>query len=85
MAEGKCVICGRLGYMHLHHIFEGSLRKRSDRYGMTCFLCPVCHIGERGVHMNAALNVKLKRAGQRKFEKSHSREDFIKIFGKSYL
>ena len=85
MAEGKCTLCGKLGYMHVHHIFEGSLRKRSERYGMVCLLCPYCHIGDNGVHMNEKLNRKLKRAGQRKFEEKYSREDFIKIFGKSYL
>ena len=85
MAEGKCTICGKLGYMHIHHIFEGSLRKRSERYGMVCKLCPYCHIGDNGVHMNEKLNKALKRAAQKKFEKTHTREEFIMLFGKSYL
>ncbi len=85
MAQGVCVLCGRKGYMHEHHIFEGSLRKRSERYGMMCMLCPYCHIGDNGVHLNEKLNKKLKRAAQAKFEKTHSREDFIKLFGRSYL
>jgi 5-methylcytosine-specific restriction endonuclease McrA len=85
MVEGKCAICGRLGYMHIHHIFEGSLRKRSERYGMIVKLCPYCHIGDNGVHLNEKKNRALKRAAQAKFEKTHSREDFIKLFGRSYL
>ena len=85
MAEGKCVLCGRVGFMHEHHIFEGSFRKRSERYGMVCKLCPYCHIGDHGVHLDQKVNRKLKRAAQRKFEQTHSREDFIKLFGRSYL
>ena len=85
MPEGRCVLCGRLGYMHRHHIFEGSLRKRSERYGMVCLLCPYCHTGDFGVHMDEKLNKKLKRAAQRKFEREHTREEFIKLFGRSYL
>ena len=85
MPDGKCTFCGRLGKMHVHHIFEGSLRKRSERYGMTCLLCYYCHVGDNGVHLNENLNRKLKRAAQRKFEKTHTREDFIKLFGRSYL
>lgn len=86
MAEGKCVICGKVGFMHVHHIFEGSLRKRSERYGMTCLLCPYCHVySPNSVHLNENTNKKLKRAAQRKFEREHTREDFIKLFGRSYL
>ena len=86
MPHGKCVLCGKVGFVHLHHIFEGSLRKRSERYGMTCLLCPVCDVyGDHSVHMDENTNRKLKRAAQRKFERKHTREDFIKLFGRSYL
>ena len=87
MPEGRCVLCGKLGYMYEHHIFEGNgRRKRSERYGMTCLLCYHCHTGDNGVHMNEKLNKKLKRAAQRKFENEvGTREEFIKLFGRSYL
>jgi len=36
-------------------------------------------------HHNKAINDRLKREGQMKFEETHSREDFRMIFGKNYL
>ena len=37
------------------------------------------------VHMNRAEDLKLIKMAQRKFEETHSREEFREIFGKSYL
>jgi hypothetical protein len=86
MPYGKCVLCGRVGNMHKHHIFEGDRRQRSERYGMTCLLCPPCHVHtDVAVHRCRETDLKLKRAAQRKFEREHTREGFIKLFGRSYL
>lgn len=40
-----------------------------------------------GVHgkYGKELNLKLKRDCQRKYEEKHTREDFIKLIGRSYL
>ena len=38
-----------------------------------------------GVHNDAKLDLEIKQMAQREFEKTHTREEFMKIFGKNYL
>ena len=87
--ENKCFICGCQGHLHTHHIFHGvSNRKNSEKYGLKVPLCYECHEGKNGVHHNSNNNdadLYLKRIGQAKFEETHTRQEFISIFGKSYL
>ena len=39
----KCFICGKCNASDTHHIFQGSNREASDRYGLTVGLCRECH------------------------------------------
>lgn len=73
--------------LHEHHIFFGTAnRKKSEEYGMKVNLCLNHHeTGEHAVHKDRDTDLKLKRIAQEKFEETHSREEFRKIFGKSYL
>ena len=81
-----CRVCGTTYNLHTHHIFNASNRKHSEKYKLTCILCANCHTGSRGVHNNRELDLKLKREYQQKFESEiGSREEFQKIFGKSYI
>lgn len=81
-----CFFCGR-PYPQIHHIFFGTAnRKASDRYGMTVPLCQNCHTGNNGIHHNKGFDMKVKKIAQEKFEAEiGTREDFRKLFGKSYL
>lgn len=75
----KCYYCGkRLGKIDKHEVFGGSNRQRSMRNGLVVGLCNVCHSDE------AIIN-ELRKDLQREYEKNHTREDFIKLIGKSYL
>ena len=50
------------------------------------YLFPENHRGAMGPHHNRAIDLHLKRLGQIAFErKLGSREEFIQIFGRSYL
>ena len=86
-----CYYCGANGAvdpLQCHHIFGGPNRKLSEHYGLKVWLCgQQCHEnGPGSVHMNRETDLALKEAGQRDFEKIHgTREDFRRIFGKSYL
>lgn len=82
-----CYFTGRTDRLHLHHIYFGrGLRKISDREGFTVYLIPELHnMSNEGVHFNRALDLKLKQDCQRKYEETHSREEFIKIIGKNYI
>ena len=35
--------------------------------------------------MDYQTNLKLKQAGQQAFERTHTREEFMRIFGRNYL
>lgn len=87
-----CFLCGASGrYDHLdkHHIFGGAYRKKSEKYGLTVWLChDSCHIfGRYSAHANRETMLKLKRYGQRKAmeENAWTVDDFIREFGKNYL
>ena len=80
-----CYICG-YPFTEEHHIFGGANRKNSEEYGLKVKLCHRHHQDHKeGVHHNKELMTHLHEVGQREFEKTHSREEFIKIFGRNYL
>lgn len=80
-----CEICGGRAD-HAHHVFGGKNRKTSDYYNMIADLCVMCHTsGPRAVHRDRITDVWLKRRYQLKFEETHSREEFIRAFGRNYI
>lgn len=83
----KCMVCGKTTGLHLHHVFYGyGNRQVSDKHGFVCWLCGKHHnLSNDGVHFNSELDLAIKKAFQREYEKSHSREDFMKLIGRSYL
>jgi len=87
--KGQCYLCRKYTYTEEHHIFEGKNRQPSEAYGLKVYLCPVCHrTGPRAAHSPTDTETKerLHRIGQMAFErKCGSREEFIRIFGRSYL
>ena len=87
MAEDReCFICGRTDWLERHHIFGGSRRKKSDKYGLVIDLCHDHHNEPPdGAHHNKEISLFLKRYGQIKFEKTHTREQFMNEFGRNYL
>lgn len=85
--EGNgCYICGNPN-TEVHHVFYGRNRKISDENGFTVRLCAEHHRGLCGVHgmYGHRLDEYLKRSCQRKYEKSHSREEFMRLIGRNYL
>lgn len=83
----RCWFCGARQNLHTHEIFFGSAnRKKSIEWGLYVKLCPQHHnMGNKCVHNNKQMDLELKKAGQRIFEKMHSREKFMSIFHKNYL
>lgn len=81
----KCFICQRWGQTEKHHIFGGANRKWSEKYGLFVYLCHSCHNEPpNGVHFNKDVRKRLQATGQRAFEKEHSHEEFMKVFGRNY-
>ena len=77
----RCYICGRYP-QHVHHMLHGSYRKAADRFGLTCHLCYECHtlLHDRGV-----MDKELQREAQLAFEDKYSHQEFMEIFGRSFL
>lgn len=88
----SCYICGmnrNLEPLDCHHVYGGSNRNKSEKYGLTIYLHhSKCHIfGRRAIHNDAEMNRAIKAIAQEKAMQHYgwSVEDFIKIFGKNYL
>lgn len=85
--EKKCFICETTLGLHCHHVFGGNAnRKKSEKYGLKIWLCGRHHnLSNEGIHFNKAVDLAVKRKAQSKFEETHTRKEFMQIFGKNYL
>lgn len=91
--EKECFLC-RYFYnfentnnLQDHHIFFGTAnRVISEKFGLKVWLCIFHHTeGIGAVHKNIDYDLILKKIAQRKFEENHTREEFIRTFGKSFI
>lgn len=87
-----CFLCGGnnvIEPLDKHHIFGASNRSKSEQYGLTIYLHhSKCHIFGRGsVHQNAEANKAVKEIAQKRAMGYYgwTVNEFISIFGKSYL
>ena len=76
-----CYVCGSRK-QHLHEIYYGNNRNNSLIYDMVMPICFECH---HRIHNDIEMDLYYKKLFQKEFEKTHTREKFIKIFYKSYL
>lgn len=91
----RCWLCMQLrhdhsehaeGTLHKHHVFMGPLRSVSEAEGFFVWLCPQHHTdGREAVHRNHAVCVDLQRQMQEAYERSHTRREFVRLTGRSYL
>lgn len=86
--EKECYITGQTNNLHRHHIYAGGRRKISEREGFWVYLVGRLHNqSDEGVHgkNGRELDLMLKQDCQRKYEETHSREEFMSLIGKNYL
>ena len=76
-----CAICKK-EQVDIHEIYSSGSRKQSMIYGFCCPLCRQCH---QHITLNYQDNLRLKQICQKKYEETHTREEFIAIIHKSYL
>lgn len=83
----ECYLSRRADGLHRHHIYFGpGLRKISEDNGFWVWLSPEWHnMSGSGVHFDRALDLRLKRECQQAFERTHTREEFIRLVGRNYL
>lgn len=77
-----CIECGGPAH-NTHHCIFGKNRKHSEEYGLKVRMCYGCHY--RLHNQDEDLAMKYRRMAQEYFEKTHTREEFRRIFGRSYL
>ena len=90
--KSYCYLCGmnrNLEPLEEHHIFNGSNRKWSEKYGLKVYLhgCKCHRLGPDSVHVNAEIRETLQDEAQRIAMKHYkwSIDDFRNIFGRNYL
>lgn len=77
-------MCGRhVDNLERHHmIFGTGYRMLSERYKLIKNICRECH---HKIHHDGVWARKSKEEGQRMFETRFAREEFIRVFGRSWL
>lgn len=91
--DGTCYLCIMLDnnyrihpVVHEHHIFGGANRQISEAEGLKVYLCPEHHIsGQQAVHRNSKVMRIMHQDGQRAYERTHSRQQFMELIGRNYM
>ena len=93
--DGGCYLCEKLHgdyspkKIEEHHVYFGhGQRDISERWGFKVYLCRKHHVyagGPEAVHRNHATCLLVQQDVQKRFEKTHSRQQFMEIVGRSYL
>lgn len=83
----ECFFTGTTENLQCHHIFPGTANRRmSDKNGFWVWLRYDYHVGTPyAVHNDRERMTYLQRLCQKEFEKTHTREEFIALIGRSYL
>lgn len=81
MLNDCCFFTKRTDQLERHHIFGGSCRKLSEKYGLKVWLTHDWHNEPpNGVHHNEAHMRELHEYGQQVFEERYPDLDFCKTF-----
>ena len=86
--EKVCFLTGSTENLDKHHIYFGGNRKISDKNGFWVWLRHDYHIADspnRTPHNDREVDLWLKAECQMEFEKTHTRDEFLKLIGRSYL
>ena len=86
--EKKCFLTGSEQMLDKHHIYFGANRKVSEDNGFWVWLRHDRHIADSQYatpHNNRQVDLYLKRLCQARYEETHTRDEFIRLIGRSYL
>ncbi len=85
----ECYVGKSTLWLECHHIFEGTANRRlSEKYGLKIYLCHRHHNElPDGIHYDPFLRDRVKQTAQKIFMEYYhkTKEEFIEIFGKSYI
>ena len=87
--EKACFICGSRKNVEVHHIFGASNRTKSDKDGLTVYLCSDCHReASHAAHRDANTAQLLHAVGELMWMVKHpnaDKVDFMLRYGRKYL
>ena len=90
--DGECYLCAKLDHDYRirrvfeHHVYGGPNRRISEEEGFKVYLCLKHHTdGPEAVHRNIQNMRLVQRDCQRAYEKTHTRQQFMDLIGRSYL
>lgn len=86
--EKECFICKTTHWLEKHHCFGGAYRSKSEKDGLTVYLCHFHHNEPPyGVHHNRRNMDWLRKRAQITYMERYGAtvEDFIREYGRSYL
>lgn len=85
--EKRCYCTGSVVRLVKHHVIPGTAnRRKADKYGLWVWLNADFHNWIHSSAPGASDKLKeLRKAGQRAFEETHSREEWMRIFHRNYL
>lgn len=85
-AVKECYVTGSRTNLHRHHVYGGSRRSASEKWGCWVWLRADYHnMSNYGVHFDHQLDQRIKRECQEAFEALYGHEKFMQVFGKNYL
>ena len=87
MQESKeCYVTGSQSNLHRHHVYGGSNRSNSEKYGCWIWLRADYHnMSDHGVHFDKELDLAIKQQTQVRFKAIWGRDRFMEVFGRNYL
>ena len=86
--DKRCYLSGATDGLDKHHIYGAANRKISESNGFWVWLRHDRHIAESPwatPHNCREVDLMLKKECQKKFEESHTREEFMALIGRNYL
>lgn len=84
-SKKECLACKTTCGLHSHHVFYGSDKPLSEKYGLKIWLCgPHHNLSDEGIHFDREFDFNIKQLAQEKFEEIHGLS-FLKVFGRNYL
>lgn len=84
--DRECYFCRKTYNLHKHHVLNGPDRKHAEEDGLWVWLCIHHHTtGPSAVHVNHNIDFGLKKTAQRKYEETHTREEWMRRYRRNYL
>ncbi len=81
--ERYCYLGSSESMLDKHHIFNGALRKKSEKYGLWVYIGHYTHLNAH--QKDTDVLIELKKIGQRMFEEKYGHDAFMREFHKNYL